>query len=74
MKEEKPQLQDEYEEAKYELNRANNREEYEYRIEIFNDVNDRLNNMLNRERTAQEAFDALNGDIENLKQEYTNAT
>lgn len=71
--EEKPDLQSEYEEAKYELDRANNRQEYEERRAIFDDVNDRLNNLLNKERTAQETYDFLKVEIVTFKQNYENA-
>lgn len=50
--EDEPALQFEWDEAKYELDRANNRSEYEERRAIFDDVNDRLNSLLDKKNTA----------------------
>lgn len=67
VKADKPELAEQLADAKYELDRANNRQEYEERRAIYDDVKTRFDAMTAREATAQEAFDALNGDIENLK-------
>lgn len=61
---EEPPLQEEWEAAKYELDRANNREEYESRREIFDDVNSRLNSLLDRKNTAQDLYDEAEANIE----------
>merc|ERR1712139_750585 len=71
---EEPPLQEEWDAAKYELDRANNREEYESRREVFDDVNDRLNSLLDKKNTAQDLYDRGEEDIEGLYQEYVNAT
>lgn len=73
VKEEKPMLEEEYADAKYELDRANNNDEYKERRAIFDDIKTRLDAMKSKEKTAQDAFDALDGDIENLKQAYDDA-
>lgn len=65
-------LQEEWDNAKYELDRSNNRQEYESRIEIFDDVNARLNSLLDKKNTAQTAIDE--NDLEAFEEEFNNAT
>lgn len=69
-----PMLVDEYDSAKYELDRANSREEYEYAREIFDEVKGRKDAAMEKQRIAQEAFDTLNVSVPDLKQAYDDAT
>lgn len=72
VEEEEEDLQEEWDNAKYELDRSNNRQEYESRIEIFDDVNSRLNSLLDKKNTAQNAIDE--NDLEAFEEEFNNAT
>jgi len=68
--EDKPELEATLEEAKYELDRANNRQEYEERRAIYDEAKTRMDNLNEKERIAQESYDELSGDIQNLLGEY----
>lgn len=68
--EEKPDIEAHLEEAKYELDRANNRQEYEERRAIYDEIKTRMDNINEKERIAQEAYDSLSGDIQGLLAEY----
>lgn len=47
-----PLLQEEYDHAKYELDRATNREEYEYARQIFDEVKERKQDAQSKKDTA----------------------
>lgn len=72
--EDKPALEEELSAAKYELDRANNRYEYEERRAIYDEVNDRMTQLNEKEHIAQEAFDSLSEDISGLREAYEQAT
>lgn len=57
--EEEPVLQAAFDTAQYDLDRANNREEYEERRKIFDDAETLLNNLMNKKNEAQEVIDSL---------------
>jgi hypothetical protein len=63
---EEPAIQEEWDAAKYELDRANNRQEYEARREIFDEVNGGLQSVLDKKNTAQMIYDEAEGAIEEL--------
>lgn len=71
--EEMPDLFDAYDEAQWNLNRANSREEYEHFLEIFNDIEARYNSLSEKERIAREAFEQLDADLPGLKEQFEQA-
>merc|ERR1711998_354711 len=71
--EKEPALEEEYYIAKYEKERATNNAEWNRAAEHFADVEERYNALMEQKRTAQEAFDSLDGDMQGLEDDYNNA-
>jgi len=71
--EKEPALEEEYYIAKYEKERATNNAEWNRAAEHFADVEERYNALMEQKRTAQEAFDSLDGDMEGLQEAYDTA-
>lgn len=67
------ELEPEFEHAQYELDRATNREEYEYAREIFDDIKGRLDQTRENYNIAKEIVDRLEVDVPTLKQAYDDA-
>lgn len=63
IEEEKPALEKEYYNAKFEKDRATNNEEFNKAAEVFYEVEERWNNLLEKEQTARDAFDNMNDEL-----------
>jgi len=72
IEEEKPALEKEYYNAKFEKDRATNNEEFNKAAEVFYEVEERWNNLLAKEQTARDAFDNMSEELPGLEDEYNN--
>lgn len=72
IEEEKPALEKEYYNAKFEKDRATNNEEFNKAAEHFYEVEERWNNLLAKEQTARDAFDSMSEELPGLEEEYNN--
>lgn len=68
-----PELDEEYEAAKWDLDRANNREEYEHFRDVYDDIKSRRDSVLEKRNTAQDIVDHLTEEVPNLKEIYDTA-
>lgn len=68
-----PELSEQFEEAQWELNRANSREEYEERIVHFEEIKARYDAVMEQERVSREVYERLGEEVPALKETLDNA-
>jgi hypothetical protein len=74
VKQDKDEFQADYDAAKYELERANNRHEYEAIRPVYDAAKEKLDALLARETLARDSYDTLSEEVGGLKEAYDNAT
>lgn len=68
-----PEISEQFEEAQWELNRANSRQEYEERIVHFEEIKTRYDAVMEQERVSKEVYERLGEEVPGLREAMNNA-